>query len=266
VKLIDLTVVLDPANRAKLPAALASLASIVAPNIEYMHPTSEAGINTFCALLGCSRDDLPGGDGWGAEVMNDISSHCGTHVDAPLHSGSVCEGQPARTIDQIGLEELYRPAVVLDLRDVVSPCGAITPAMIDAALRRSHVADIDGHAVLLRTGQERFDFGDPGFYSYPGMTRESTLWLTTRGASILGTDALGWDRPLPTMAEAFRRTGDRAELWDGHRAVIEREAFIVQQLCNLAALPLSGFHIGCFPLRLAAASAAPARVVAFVNA
>jgi kynurenine formamidase len=41
--------------------------------------------------------------------------------------------------------------------------------------------------------------------------------------------------------------------------------FIVQQLVNLAALPPSGFKVGFFPLPLAGCSAAPARVVAFVE-
>ena len=45
----------------------------------------------------------------------------------------------------------------------------------------------------------------------------------------------------------------------------EREVFIVQQLTNLAALPPTGFEVGCFPIKLARASAAPARVVAFVS-
>jgi kynurenine formamidase len=39
----------------------------------------------------------------------------------------------------------------------------------------------------------------------------------------------------------------------------------VQQLTNLAALPPAGFRVAFFPLKIANASAAPARVVAFVD-
>ena len=67
------------------------------------------------------------------------------------------------------------------------------------------------------------------------------------------------------MAQKFRETGDKSVLWDGHKAIVEREAFIVQQLCNLGALPSSGFMVGFFPIKLARCSAAPARVVAFVD-
>ena len=84
------------------------------------------------------------------------------------------------------------------------------------------------------------------------------------GATVLGTDAVGWDRPFAVMAQAFKDTGDKQQLWDGHKAIRDKEAFIVQQLCNLGALPLRGFHVGFFPLKLARASAAPARAVAFL--
>ena len=96
------------------------------------------------------------------------------------------------------------------------------------------------------------------------MTRESTLFLANLGAKILGTDALGWDRPFAVIREAFKKTGDRSEIWDGHFAGRDKEIFIIQQLTNLASLPAHGFKVGFFPLKLARCSAAPARVVAFV--
>lgn len=106
---------------------------------------------------------------------------------------------------------------------------------------------------------------DPLFYQQPGMSRASTLHLTRQGATILGTDAVGWDLSFGVMARKFQQTRDKSVLWDGHKAIVEREAFIVQQMTNFAELPLSGFMVGFFPLKLARCSAAPARVVAFVN-
>jgi kynurenine formamidase len=67
------------------------------------------------------------------------------------------------------------------------------------------------------------------------------------------------------MARKFKETGDKSVLWGGHKAIVEKEAFIVQQMTNLGALPLSGFMVGFFPIKLARCSAAPARVVAFVD-
>jgi kynurenine formamidase len=188
----------------------------------------------------------------------------GTHVDAPLHSGTQCEGEPARTIDQIDLNELYRPGMVLDLRPWAKGGEYITPNMLDRAIAAVGRPVALGDAVLLRTGQEAYTMDDPQFFNQPGMSAESTLYLTNMGATILGTDAVGWDIPFRLMNAKWQEQGDKTLLWDGHKAITKREAFIVQQLCNLSALPPTGFHVGFFPIKLARCSAAPSRVVAFV--
>ncbi|ATQ42923.1 cyclase family protein [Caulobacter mirabilis] len=263
-RLVDLTVTLDPANREKLPPALSRAAGVVAPTIEYLHPAEAGGKNEFCLSLGCRHEDLPDGEGWGAERLSDMSTHCGTHVDAPLHSGSRIAGKAARTITDIGLEELYRPAMVLDVRAWAKGGEPITIEMLDRAIEAAGRPVQQGDAVLIRTGQERYTMDDREYFNQPGMSREGTLHLTRMGATVLGTDAIGWDLPFPVMTARFREGGDKRSLWDGHKAITEREAFIVQQLTNLGSLPLSGFHVGFFPIKLANCSAAPARVVAFV--
>ena len=169
-RLIDLTVLLDPANREKLPPALQHAAGVVAPRIDYNNPAEQAGKDEFCVSLGCTHADLPDGEGWGSEHLNDFNSHCGTHVDAPLHSGTHCEGQPARTIDQIDLNELYRPGMVLDLPPWAKGGEYITPDMLDRAITAVGRPVEPGDAVLLRTGQEAFTMDDPQFYNQPGMS------------------------------------------------------------------------------------------------
>jgi len=263
-RLVDLTVTLDPANRAKLPPPLAGAAKVVAPAIEYLHP-AEKGRDEFCLYFGCKHEDLPEGEGWGSEILTDMSSHCGTHVDAPLHSGSRIGGQRARTITEVALDELYRPGLVLDVRPWAKRGEEITIEMLDAALAATGRRINEGDAVLIRTGQEAFTMVDPEFYMQPGMGRAGTLHLTLQGATILGTDAVGWDLPFGVEARKFKETGDNKVLWSGHKAILQREAFIVQQMTNLGALPLSGFMVGFFPIKLANCSAAPARVVAFVD-
>lgn len=261
--LIDLTRTLDPADRDLLPEPLRSLASVVAPSIEYAHPAG-SGREQFATAMRCRVEDLPGGEGWGAELLTDFNTHLGTHVDAPLHYGSTCEGKPSRTITDIALEELWCEAIVLDLRDRCEADTAISVDALESALAENGTPIPAGGAVLLRTGQERFTLTDPEFFQYPGMSREGTLFLAERGAKVFGTDAAGWDLSFAVMAERFQETGDNSVLWDGHRAGREREVFIVQQMTNLAALPPSGFRVAFFPIKIARASAAPARVVAFV--
>ena len=262
-RLIDLTRTLDPNDVDRMPAAVRPLAAVLAPKIQYLAPGAE-GRDRMCAIFGCTPDDLPGREGWGEELLT-LNSHSGTHVDAPLHYGSTCEGRRARTITDLRLDELFCDGMVLDLRGRCEPGQGISVEALREAIEAAGRAVRKGDAVLLRTGQEEFDLDDIRAFQYPGMTREGTLFLAERGAKVLGTDALGWDRPFGVMARAFRETGNRAEIWDGHFAGRDREVFIVQQLTNLKALPPSGFKVGFFPIKLARASAAPARVVAFVE-
>lgn len=261
--LIDLTRLLDPNDINLLPEHLRASARVMVPEIDYIHPRS-GGIAAMCNAFGCEAHDLPNGEGWGAENLR-IHTHLGTHVDAPLHYGSTCEGKPARTITDLELQELYCDGVVLDLRELAKPSEGITVDMLKTALQRNGGEVTQGCAIMLRTGQEKYGLADPQWFQYPGMTRESTLFLAGLGAKILGTDALGWDRPFAVIRQAFKSTKNRAEIWDGHFAGRDKEVFIVQQLTNLAALPASGFKVGFFPMKLARCSAAPARVVAFLN-
>ena len=262
--LVDLTRTLDSADFERLPEPVRRSASILVPRIEYFPPGGK-GADAMCQIFGCHREHLPGGEGWGEERLA-MNSHIGTHVDAPLHYGSRCEGKPARTIEAIALEELYCDGLVLDVRGRCEKGAGIEVAALRAALAANGGEVTPGCAILLRTGQEDFDLADARYYNYPGMTRDGTLFLAELGAKVLGTDALGWDRPFQEMRRAFQETGDPAQIWDGHFAGREREVFIVQQLANLQSIPPHGFKVGFFPIKLARCSAAPARVVAFVQA
>ena len=261
-KIIDLTKLLDPADLEKLPEWARPAVNLI-PQIHYQNPKGE-GADVMCSIFGCTREDLPDGEGWGDEQLK-ITSHLGTHVDAPLHYGTMCEGKPSRTISDIDLSELYCDGFVLDLREHCSPGESIT---VDALKQAVEALDADitpGCALLLRTGQEKYNLGDLELFNYPGMRRDGTLYLANLGAKVLGTDALGWDRPFLAMRREFEATGDASVIWDGHFACRDKEVFIVQQVDNLAALPPKGFKVGCFPLRLARCSASPARVMAFLD-
>ena len=262
-KLIDLTRLLDPNDINLLPESMRGSAQVMVPQIDYIAPKA-GGIDAMCRAFGCEAHDLPDGEGWGSENLR-IHTHLGTHVDAPLHYGSTCEGNPSRTITDLRLDELYCDGLVLDLREQARPNEAITVGMLKTALATNGGRITPGCALMLRTGQEKYGLGDSQFFTYPGMTRESTLFLAGLGAKILCTDALGWDRPFAVIRNVFKTTKDRSQIWDGHFAGRDKEIFIVQQIANLAALPAHGFKVGFFPLKLARCSAAPARVVAFVN-
>jgi kynurenine formamidase len=142
---------------------------------------------------------------------------------------------------------------------------AITTDDLERALAAVDYRIKPGDAVLIRTDHDKYEMNDPVRYLYPGLTRESALWLAEQGAKVGGTDATGWDRPFPMMIRDYQTTRDKRYIWDAHYALREVEFYVVQQLANLDKLPPHGFKVSFFPLKLVGASAAPARVVAFVE-
>ncbi|MBK9144381.1 MAG: cyclase family protein [Candidatus Melainabacteria bacterium] len=261
-RLIDLTRSLAPVDESRFPEILKPLLRIIAPEIEYID--NKRGAEIMCALFGCSPSELPEGEGWAEENLT-MSSHLGTHVDAPLHYGSTCGGEKARTVDEIPLEDLYLDGVVLDLTHLKGTGKAITVDHLQSALDRIEYKIKKRDAVLLRTDHDKYEITDPVKYSYPGLTAESARFLADQGALVGGTDALGWDRPFMAMIMDYQSTGDKKYIWEAHFAHRQQEFFVVQQLANLEQVPAKGFKVGFFPLKLVGASAAPARVVAFVD-
>jgi len=68
---------------------------------------------------GISLDDLPLPGVHSAMERVTLSTHAGTHVDAPIHYGPTSEGLPAKTIDQVPLEWCFGDGVVLDFSWIV---------------------------------------------------------------------------------------------------------------------------------------------------
>ena len=98
-----------------------------------------------------------------------------------------------------------------------------------------------------------------------GMGREATLWLTSRGVRVCGTDAWTWDAPFKHTAERWKETGDASIIWEGHYAGIEEPYCQIEKLQNLEALPDNGFTVVCFPTKIRGGTAGWTRAVAIIE-
>lgn len=211
-------------------------------------------------VLTCAED--------GVEVSGlCLGSHTGTHVDAPSHT--IPGG---RTVDQLRLDELCGPAVVLGFE------GLQAEQAITASRVRTLMADLGPAAVptrvVLCTGWDRvWDGPDPAdrLVRHPYLAPDAARWLWDAGVRLLGTDALN---PDPTV-----RAG-RPEV-PVHGVFLGQDGVIVENLANLSCLrprrlgEAAGqrterapgdwtalVHLGVYPLPLAGLDGAPARVVA----
>jgi kynurenine formamidase len=204
-------------------------------------------------------------DGRGAAIEEvTLSSHSGTHVDAPYHYGPTSGGAPARTIDDVPLRWCMGDGVLLDMTRKQAGEG-ITEEDVVRELERIEYRLKPFDIVLVHTGASRW-FGEPGYeLRHPGLRRSATAYLVRHGVRLIGIDAWGLDRPFDVMiAEA--EAGDRAQFWESHYFGQEQEYAQIEKLVNLDAIPAPhGFTVQALPIKLADASAAWSRVVAIVD-
>ncbi|HEV2376975.1 MAG TPA: cyclase family protein [Streptosporangiaceae bacterium] len=194
-----------------------------------------------------------------------LTSHTGTHVDAPAHYGTVTEYGPPPTIDQLPLEWFYGPGVVLDLSGL-PPGSAGGPAELRAALARAGHTLQAGDIVLLHTGASRL-VGTPAYFSdFVGLDGHAVDLLLDAGVRVVGTDAFSLDAPFTAMLRNYQSCGDPAVLWPAHFAGRRRPYCQIERLANLDALPSpTGFIVTCFPVKIAGGGAGWTRAVALVN-
>jgi len=213
---------------------------------------------------GATEKDLPGGLGWAVEEVT-LSTHSGSHLDAPYHYHPTMDGgKRSWTIDEIPLDWCMGPGVKLDFRD--RPDGhRVSAAEMEAALKAIGHKLQPGDILLTNTGADKY-WGKPEYLVRGcGMGREATLWLTKQGVRVVGTDAWSWDRPLPLIAKEFQQTRDPSIIWEGHFAGIEKAYCHIEKLANLDKLPPDGFTFCCFPIKIKGASAGWIRPVAILN-
>ena len=222
-----------------------------------------SGARRLGTLAGVDPRDFPEGVALATETVT-ASTHSGTHVDAPWHYGPTSEGRPARRIDEIPLDWLYGPGVVLDVRHR-GPGEEITPADVTAALERTGRRLGPGDIALVQTGVDRYWGSHDYTAMQPGLGRAATELILDAGVRTIGIDAWGLDRPAAAMAESHR-DGEPGALWPAHFLGREREYLQVEKLANLDRLPAAGtFTFAAFPVRVSAASAGWCRAVAIVG-
>ncbi|MFF0297125.1 cyclase family protein [Kitasatospora sp. NPDC004615] len=206
--------------------------------------------------------DLPGGELLSLDTLT-LTSHTGTHVDAPSHYGSVGDYGTPRHIDAMPLDWFLRPALVLDVSDV--GIGVIGVERIEKAFAELGHRPAPMDIVLLYTGASRHA-GTPRYFTdFAGLDGPATDHLLDLGVRVIGTDAWSLDAPFGHMIRSYQETGDKSVLWPAHFAGRRREYCQVERLTNLDQLPGHGFTVSCFPVKIAGAGAGWTRAVALVE-
>lgn len=172
-----------------------------------------------------------------------MSTHQGTHLDAPYHFYD-----NGKTIDQMTLTQFIGKASLVDL----APGGALEPSTpLTVEMFEPHEKKFTkGAKVIYRTGWDRM-FGKPEYFSaFPSLTLKAAQWMADRGIGLIGMDT-------PTPSTSWKEC---------HLILLGKgvEMVIVEGLTRLEQLPTEFTFIG-FPLNIKGRDGSPIRAVAMVE-
>lgn len=162
-----------------------------------------------------------------------LTTHIGTHVDAPSHF--VADGVG---VDQIPLEKLIGPCKVLDLTSLGR--NEILPEDFKEPIQK-------GDRILLKTGNykllHRSEFPD----EYVSLSKQAAEFLVSKEINLIGIDFLGIEK----------------EKNPGHPV---HKALLFAGIVNVEGIDLENIEQGeyeliCLPLKIKDGDGSPARVI-----
>ena len=254
-RIIDLSIFLENDVMSDPPGAQ--------PEIRYVeHEQSVKGMLSF--FPGLTKEELPDGEGWAVENIR-LSTHNGTHLDAPYHFHSTMnDGERSITIDEVPLDWCFQQGVKLDFRQMADGY-VVTANDVEQELSRINYTLQPLDIVVVNTAAAERYGHDDYVSSGCGMGRDATLYLLEQGVRVTGTDGWGWDAPFVHTREKYIDTGDASLIWEGHKTGRKIGYCHLEKLHNLELLPDHGFMISCFPFKIRAASAGWTRAVAIID-
>ena len=187
------------------------------------------------------------------------AEHGGTHLDSPVH---FAKGR--YTVDQLPLEQLMGPAIVIDVTEkcATNPDYLVSVADFENWEKRNGKIPA-GTIVLLRTGFGKF-YPDRKKYlgteergaeavaklHFPGLDPVAARWITTdRSIKAIGLDTASIDYGQSTLFES-------------HRALFEKNVPAFENVANLDQLPAKGFSVIALPMKIKGGSGGPLRIIA----
>jgi kynurenine formamidase len=168
----------------------------------------------------------------------EMPGNVGTYLDSPFH-----RYPDGPDLSQIPLDR------VAGLRGIVLEAGVHSDRAITIACDE---ATLHGKAVLVRTGWDK-RWGTPRYWEPGPFLSSEMIDLLIRAKPILvGVDFWNIDD-----------TNDPAR--PVHTRLLAANILIVEHMCNLASLPVSGFVFNAVPLRIVKGASFPVRAFAEIT-
>ena len=162
----------------------------------------------------------------------------GTYLDSPFH-----RYRGGADLSQVPLEKVAGiPGIVFD-----GPVSSDRSIIINAK-----DSELQGRAVLIRTGWDK-RWGTESYWEPGPYLSEKSIDLLIRSKAILvGVDFWNVDNTADFVRPA-------------HTRLLASDILIVEHLCNLSALPQTGFRFYAVPLRIIQGASFPVRAFAEIE-
>ena len=182
-------------------------------------------------------------DGYNLELLF-LSSHTGTHIDAPFHF--VRNGLK---IHQIPLDRLIGKGVLVEMHKPKNT--AITKSDI-LLFEKNHGVIPENSSVFFISGWIKNLQKDNYFKENPGLSVSAAKYLASKKINLVGIDSPSIDLGKDTSFKA-------------HNELSQNNILIVENLINLDKINSITFNFSILPLKLKDATGSPVRAVAFCN-
>ena len=179
-------------------------------------------------------------DGYNLELLF-LSSHTGTHLDAPYHFD-----KNGLKIHQIPLDRLFGKAILIKLKKAKNT--AITKSDITSFEKKNGKIP-NNSSIFFFTDWQKNLKNNNYFTENPGLDTSSAKYLASKKINLVGIDSPSIDL-------------GKDESFSVHHILSKNNILIVENLANMNKIRSLKFNFTILPLRLKDATGSPVRAVA----
>ena len=182
-------------------------------------------------------------DGYNLELLF-LSSHTGTHLDAPYHFL-----EKGKKIHEISLKRLIINAILIKIRKRRDQ--AITKTDIQK-FEKKHGKIPNESTIVFWTGWQKMIKNDSYFVNNPGLSVTAAKYLISKKTNLVGIDS-----PSIDLGKEKR--------FLIHHLFAKNDVLIVENLANLDKIKSWKFQLVVLPMKLENATGAPVRAVGIID-
>lgn len=169
----------------------------------------------------------------------EMVTNTGTYLDCPFHRFA-----SGKDISEISVERLS------EIEGIVIRADHRQTLAIDRRFFQGK--ELQGKAVLVHTGWDRYWNTERYFGNHPYLTEDAVQYLVESGANLVGIDSVNID-------------DTRGNSRPAHSGLLGAEILIVEHLCGLEQLPDEGFSFSALPPKFKGAGTFPVRALARIR-